>query len=365
MTGALRRESPRSLGYRMPAEWDRHDATWIAWPHEVGDWPGKFSVIPWTYAEIVRALAEDERVEVLVQDAAVAQRARRVLLRSSVDLTRVRFHACPTDRSWTRDSAPTFVRRDPGNPERGPTVALVQWKFTAWAKYANWQRDRRMPRAIARRLRLPLWRAEQSRRWVVLEGGAFDVSGDGLLLTTEECLLGEAPARNPGFDRADYGALFREYLGAEEVIWLHRGITGDDTHGHVDDVARFVGPRRVLVASHDDPSDPDYAVLKENRAFLEQVRLRTGGRLDVLALPCPRPVVFSGRRLPASYANFYIANRKVLVPTFDDPHDTEAIEVLRRALPGRQVVGIHSRDLVWGLGTLHCLTQQQPAGSTG
>lgn len=357
--------TPRSLGYRMPAEWDRHDATWIAWPHEVSDWPGKFSPIPWTYAEIVRALAEDEQVEVLVQNPAAERRARRVLLRSAVDLSRVRFHRCPTDRSWTRDSGPSFIRQESGSSAPGPALGLIQWKFTGWSRYDNWQRDRRVPSAVARRLRLPLWRAEHSGRWIVLEGGAFDVSGDGLLLATEECLLGDAPARNPGLDRSDYEAVFREYLGAEEVFWLRRGITGDDTHGHVDDVARFVGPRRVLVASHDDPSDPDYSALRENRAILEGVRPRAGGRLEVIALPCPHPVVFSGRRLPASYANFYIANRTVLVPTFDDPHDSEAVDVIRRALPGRQVVGIHSRDLVWGLGTLHCLTQQQPATLTG
>lgn len=365
MTGVPGRASPRALGYRMPAEWDPHDATWIAWPHEVSDWPGKFSAIPWAYAEIVRALAEHERVEVLVQDAAAARRARRVLIRSAVDLAPVRFHRCPTDRSWTRDSGPSFVRRKAGRRDGGPTLGLVQWKFTAWSRYENWQRDRRVPRTIARRLRVPLWRAEHARRWVVLEGGAFDVNGAGLLLATEECLLGDAPARNPWLGRSDYEAVFREYLGTEEVIWLRRGITGDDTHGHVDDVARFVGPRRVLVASQHDPRDPDAAALNENRAILEEFRPRTGGRLEVLSLPCPRPVVFSGRRLPASYANFYIANRTVLVPTFDDPHDTEAIDVIRGALPGRRVVGIHCRDLVWGLGTLHCLTQQQPAGLTG
>ena len=365
MTGAPVSGSPRSLGYRMPAEWERHDATWIAWPHEVSDWPGKFSLIPWTYAEIVRTLAEDERVEVLVQDAATVRRARRVLGRSAVDLTHVRFHRCPTDRSWTRDSGPSFVRRSALSREAGATLGLVQWKFTAWCNYDNWQRDRRVPASIARRLGLPIWRAEHARRWVVLEGGAFDVNGDGLLLATEECLLGDAPARNPGLGRSDYETVFRDYLGVEEVIWLRRGIVGDDTHGHVDDVARFVGPRRVLVASQVDPSDADHPALKENREILEQVRPRTGGRLEVIGLPCPRPVVFSGRRLPASYANFFIANRTILVPTFDDPHDTEAIDVIRRALPGREVVGIHSRTLVWGLGTLHCLTQQQPAGSAG
>ncbi len=365
MTTAPGRGGPRSLGYRMPAEWDRHAATWIAWPHEVGDWPGKFSAIPWTYAEIVRALVDSERVEVLVPDAATARRARQVLLRSSVDLSQVRFHRCPTDRSWTRDSGPSFVRRTEHGSDPRAAIGLIQWKFNAWARYDNWRRDRRVPRAIARRLGLPLWRAELAGRWIVLEGGAFDVSGDGLLLATEECLLGDNPARNPGLGRTDYEEVFREHLGVDEVVWLGRGIVGDDTHGHVDDIARFVGPRRVLVVAPEDASDPDFAPLRENREILEGTRPRSGGPLEVLTLPAPRPVIFAGRRLPASYANFYIANRSVLVPTFDDPHDSEAIDVIRRALPGRIVVGIHCRDLVWGLGTIHCLTQQQPMASPG
>lgn len=352
---------PRPLDFRMPAEWARHDATWIAWPHESGDWPGKFPLIPWTYAEIVRQLVREENVEILVQDSRHLGRARKVLARSSVDLSRVRFHRCPTDRSWVRDSGPTFVRRrSPGRAGR-PPLGLVHWKFTAWAKYDNWHSDRRVPSWIARQLGLPLLRARYRGRWVALEGGAFDVNGEGMLLATEECLLSTTQARNPGLERRALERVFRTYLGAEEVLWLRRGIIGDDTHGHIDDVARFVGPRTVLAVTVDDPADPDHAALSENRKLLDAYRPRAGGRLDVRELPAPRPVEFAGQRLPASYANFYIANRTVLVPTFDDPSDADAIDVIRRALPGREVVGIRCRDLVWGLGTIHCLTQQQPA----
>lgn len=354
--------SPRELGYRMPAEWDRHDATWIAWPHESRDWPGKFSAIPWTYAEIVRQLGWEENVEILVQDRAQLNRARRVLARSSVELGRVRFHVCPTNRSWVRDSGPTFVRRDSGGATTRPSVGLVHWKFNAWAKYDDWKLDRSVPGWMARHLRLPRWQARISGRWVVLEGGAFDVNGDGLLLATEECLLSETQARNPGFARAEVEQVFRDFLGVKKIVWMRRGIAGDDTHGHVDDLARFVGPRSVLVVQTADPTDPDFPALSEAREVLEAFRPPSGETLDVRELPSPRPVVYAGQRLPASYANFYVANRTVLVPTFDDPHDSEATDVIRRAFPGREVVGIRARDLVWGLGTIHCLTQQQPAG---
>ena len=249
----------------MPAEWERHDATWLAWPHEVRDWPGKFASIPWTYAEIVRQLAREERVEILVQDAGHLRRVRRVLAHSAVDLSGVGLHVCPTDRSWTRDSGPTFVR-DTTTGRDSPSVSLVQWKFNAWAKYENWHRDRRVPEWIARHLGLPVRKARLGERWVVLEGGAIDVNGDGLLLATEECLLGDVQARNPRLTRAGLEGVLRENLGIHEVVWLGRGILGDDTHGHVDDVARFVGPRTVLAVTQDDPDDPDFAPLAENRA---------------------------------------------------------------------------------------------------
>ena len=344
----------------MPAEWERHEATWIAWPHARADCTGKCSAIAWVYAALVRQLQWAETVVSLVSDATHERSARRTLDRSGVERDHVRFHVCPTDRSWLRDSGPTFVRRsDRAGADR---VGLIHWQFNAWAKYDDWGRDRRVPEFLASFLGGPLWRPERSGRWAVLEGGAIDVDGTGLRLATEECLLGNEQARTPGWTRSDYEEVLRSFLGIDEILWLPRGIVGDDTHGHIDDVARWVGPRTALTVTTDRETDPDHRLLAENRTLLDAFRTRDGGRIQVRELPTPRTVSFEGRRLPASYANFYIANRTVLVPTFDDPADPVALDVLRHAFPGREVVGIHARDLVWGLGTIHCLTQQQPTG---
>jgi agmatine deiminase len=353
----MRRRSIASR-YRMPAEWEPHDATWLGWPHNRRDWPGKFTPIPWVYAEIVRHLGRGETVRLLVDDAAAEAAARRVLAKANVALDRVAFVRVPTDRGWTRDSGPMFgVARD-------GAVHVLDWRFNAWAKYPDWTRDEVVPARAARLLRLPVEQPRHGGRRVVLEGGGIDVNGAGLLLTTEECLLSAVQERNPGFGRADYEAVFREYLGVEKVLWLGEGIVGDDTHGHIDDLARFVGPRTVVTAVERDPRDPNHARLADNLRRLRLARDLAGRRLTVVPLPMPAPVVFDGRRLPASYANFYVANRCVLVPTFDDPHDRLALTTLARLFPDRQVVGIHAVDLVWGLGTLHCLSQQQPAAPT-
>ncbi|HZT30268.1 MAG TPA: agmatine deiminase family protein [Bryobacteraceae bacterium] len=336
-------KTPRALGFRMPAEWEPHEATWIAWPHNREDWPGRFTPIPWVYAEIVRKLARVEKVRILVEDRAAAQAARRVLAKVGADLAAVEFFPWPTDRSWTRDYCPLFVRHPSGE------VALTDWEFNGWAKYANWKRDNAIPARIARSLGLRSWSPG-----LVLEGGSIDVNGQGLLLTTEECLLSPVQARNPNLGRRQIERALADYLGAETVIWLRRGIAGDDTHGHIDDLARFVGPRTVVIVSEADKSDANYEPLRENLALLRRLPLR------VVKLPMPAPVVFAGQRLPASYANFYIANRTVLVPTFNDPNDRVALATLARLFPDREVVGIHSVELIWGLGSLHCMTQQQP-----
>jgi agmatine deiminase len=350
----------------MPAEWEPHEATWIAWPHHRADWPGKFAAIPWVYTEIVRHLHGKERVRILVNDAAAAARAEAKLRRAGVDLARVDFYQIPTDRVWTRDSGPIFVVRETAGRRE---VALTHWLFTAWCKYDNWQFDQKVPRLIGAALGLPVFpvtsQAASGARHVVLEGGSIDVNGQGLLLTTEECLLSPLQERNPGLTSADYECLFAQYLGVSKVLWLGRGIAGDDTHGHVDDLARFVGPRTVVTVVEEDPADANYQPLQDNLRRLHSMSDLDGKSLEVVTLPMPEPVVFQGQRLPASYANFYIANECVLVPTFNDPHDRQALGTLAALFPDCTVVGIHAVDLVWGLGTLHCLTQQEPAAGVG
>ena len=359
-------QSPAVLGYRMPAEWEPHASTWIAWPKNRDDWPGKFGPIPWVYVEIVRLLSRVERVDILVDSMASGRKAIGQLDRAGVDLDRVKFHKIRTDRVWTRDTGPTFIVAD-GAPSAEDRVGLVDWKFNGWAKYPDHRHDDRVPGQMAEILGLRRWKAEAVPMAggvpdrVVLEGGSIDVNGLGTLLTTEECLLDAVQARNPQLDRSGVERALADYLGARHVIWLGRGIAGDDTHGHVDDLARFVNPTTVAIAVQTDPSDPDHAPLAENRERLRSATDQDGRPLDVIELPMPRPIVFDGQRLPASYANFYVANGLVLVPTFNDPADRVALGVLAEAFPGREVAGVHAVDLVWGLGTLHCLTQQQPA----
>lgn len=339
--------------FRMPAEWEPHRATWLAWPHQRDDWPGKFEPVPWVYTEIVRHLTRGERVCIAAVEE-VASEAAEMLARAGVDADRVELLPFPTDRVWTRDSGPIFVRD-------GADLIALDWHFNAWAKYDNWHDDDELPRRVADHLGVERVQPYAGRRRVVLEGGSIDVDGDGLLLTTEECLLSDVQARNPGLTREQLEGVFREYLGVREVVWLNRGICGDDTHGHVDDIARFVAPRTVVAAVENDRGDANHEPLAENLERLWAFRDGQGRRLEVIELPMPSPLAFDGQRLPASYANFYVANGRVLVPTFNDARDREALAVIARAFPGREVVGIHAVDLVWGLGTLHCLSQQEPA----
>ena len=341
----------------MPAEWEPHRATWIAWPHHEPDWPGKLGPIPWVYAEIARVIADHERLEVLCHSDDVQESAREALEAHGVRADRVRLHLVPTDRVWLRDSAPTGVLTSTGE------VVLVNWAFNGWAKYDNWQRDLEIGAAIAsvtNLSRVKPRRPDSSDR-VVLEGGGIEVNGDGLMLVTEEWLLSDVQVRNPGLGRAEYEALFRDWLGIRHTIWLGEGCIGDDTHGHIDDIARFVSRDTIVLAVEKDPRDDNHERSVDNLRRLEALNGAAGvGPLRVVTLPFPRPVVMKGERLPASYANFYIANGVVLVPTFNDPNDRVALNTLADLMPSHRVIGIHAVDLVWGLGTLHCLTQQEP-----
>jgi agmatine deiminase len=361
-------ESPVRRRFHMPAEWEPHQATWLAWPHYQGDWPGKFEPIPWVYAEMVRNLARRERVELVVQDAAGERSARKLLTRADADLQNVRFHRWPTNRVWMRDSGCIFVMQQAareGKPDHGGRdvrIAATKFRFNAWAKYSNWRHDERIGSAMAHEAGVPEIRPVHGETRVVLEGGSIDVNGRGTILTTEECLLSKAQQRNPGMTRTDYETMFADYLGAPHTIWLGQGICGDDTHGHVDDLARFVSPDTVVATVENHANDVNHKPLRENLERLKAARDQNGNRLNIVEIPMPGPVVFERRRLPASYANFYIANGLVLAPVFNDPHDRIALNTLAELFPTRDIVPIYSGDLVWGLGTMHCMTQQQPSG---
>ena len=346
--------------FRMPAEWEPHRATWLAWPHRESDWPGRFGPIPWVYAEIIRKLAQVERVRLIVRDAPMERAARKVLSSMGTDLRKVDFLRMSTDRSWARDFGPIFVKA-PGPRGR---VHIADFRFNGWAKYPDWRKDNAVAARASRDLRIPriipVAAVRGRRRPVVLEGGSIDVNGLGALLTTEDCLLSPVQARNPGLSREGIEGILREVLGARKVLWLGRGIAGDDTHGHVDDIARFVGPCTVVAAVEESRSDPNFAPLRENLDRLRSMTDQDGRPLRVVPLPMPRPIVFEGQRVPASYANFYIANRLVLVPTFNDPADRQALSTLSGLFPDREVVGIHCGDLIWGLGTLHCMSHEEP-----
>ncbi len=343
--------APAELGFRMPAEWEPHAATWLIWPHKCDSWPGRFEQVPRIWAQVARAVGEGELVRILVNDDEHLESARTALESVSLSAERVRFYRVPTDDAWIRDSGPTFLTRRCGGRVE---LAAVGWQFNAWGgKYPPWDLDAAVAGEVAKKLGVPFFQPG-----IVLEGGSIDVNGCGAVVTTESCLL--HPNRNPGLSRAEIECCLKAYLGVRHVLWLSGGIAGDDTDGHVDDVARFVGPRTVVAAVESDPSDENYGPLRENFERLRRSTDQDGQPLRVVPLPMPAPRFHDGQRLPASYANFYIANGVVLVPVFGDPNDTVATEALQGLFPDRRVIPIPALDLVVGLGAVHCITQQQP-----
>jgi agmatine deiminase len=356
MPKSVSSSTPHDVNFRMPAEWVPHEGTFLGWPHELTDWPGKFAPIPWAFAEIVRHLACVEKVFLLIENDVAESRVKSILKKSHANLENVHFLRVPTDRGWMRDSGPICVANPSGE------VAFNQFAFNGWAKYPNHKKDAKAVTRVNKTLRRRLFSPMHNGRRVVLEGGSIDVNGLGTLLTTEECLQSKVQERNPGFTKRDYEELFRKYLGVTNVVWLKNGIAGDDTHGHVDDLSRFVDPTTVVTIIEENSSDANYAALQENLALLKSAKDQDGKPVRVETLPMPAPVFFNGQRLPASYANFYIANKMVLVPVFNHPNDRVALNMLARLLPDREVVPIYCRDLVLGLGTIHCMTQQLPAG---
>ena len=336
--------------YRLPAEWEKHRATWIVWPQNRYDWYGKFAPIKWVYAEIVKNLTKHELTRILVDSKKVCERAKKTLLKVGVDISKVEFFEVETNRGWIRDFGPFFVR------ENNSQTKILDFAFNGWKRYSNWDKDNLVPFKIADLLYISSKRIILNSNSVVLEGGSVDVNGAGLLLTTEQCLLNSTEQiRNEGFNKKDYETLFRNCFGVKRVIWLEKGISGDDTNGHVDDFCRFVNENTVVICREDKPIDDNYFALNTNRE-----RLKDDCLLEIVDLPMPNPLFFDNCRLPASYANFYISNCLVLVPTYNDVNDYRAIGVLSELFPDREVIGINSVDLILGLGAIHCLTKEQP-----
>jgi agmatine deiminase len=342
---------PAQLGYRMPAEWEPHRGTWLSWPHKEASWPGKFESVPGIFADMVRVLADREEVHINVAGPAMEAAVRSLLADAGAGSGNVFFHHNPTNDAWCRDHGPIFLER---TREGVREQAIVDWGFNAWGgKYPPYDLDDVVPSRIGAELGLPVFEPG-----IVMEGGALDVNGRGTLLTTESCLLN--PNRNPQLDRGEIEQYLRGYLGVTHILWLGDGIAGDDTDGHVDDITRFVDPRTVVTVVEDDPADENYEPLQANLERLRGMTDQDGRPLRVVTLPMPRALYHEGQRLPASYANFYIANGVVLLPTYDPPRDEEAAATLAGLFPGREIVGMNAADLVWGLGAFHCVTQQWP-----
>ena len=348
-----------SIHYRMPAEWEPHKATWLNWPHNPTDWPGRMSAVQKVYAELSQKLAVVEKVCILVNSVKHEARARKYLEQVLADLANISFHHISTNRSWIRDYGPTFVS---DNRTKGKLKRIIRFRFNGWARYTAHKKDNSVPSEMAHRLNFKVISAKWRNSPLVLEGGSIDVNGFGSLITTEECLLDQkTQPRNPGITRSELEKLFRKYLGVINVIWLRRGIEGDDTHGHVDAICRFVDRRTLVLAMETNPSDVNTDALVENLERLKNARLEDGTKPFIVKLPMPKPVYFKKWRLPASYVNFYIANKIVLVPIFNDPADQKALGILADLFHTRDVIGISALDLLIGLGGLHCITLQEPA----
>jgi agmatine deiminase len=356
---------PAEPGISMPAEWEKHEATWLGWPHNASDWPGKFETIPWVYGEMARKISEGEKIYLIVRNQADESHVRHIFKSVGVDLKKIRFVMHPTNRGWTRDTGPIFVKRKLSGrrtPGAKTETSIVHFHFNGWAKYNNWRKDTKVPETAAHLLRKKLIHAECKGRSFVIEGGGIELNGRGTLLSTEECYLHpKIQVRNPGLGKKEIEATLKDYLGVKNIFWLAKGPKGDDTHGHIDDICRFVNAKTLVLVREKNKRDENYRPLAENWERIRDLRLENGSKPEVIALPMPSPLYFDGQRLPASYANFYICNAAVIVPTFNDPNDRVALGILGELFRDRPVVGIHAVDLVWGFGSLHCLTQQQPA----
>ncbi len=344
------KETPRQLGYRFPAEWEPQAATWFSWPHKEESWPGRFEPIPEVFTEIVRVLTAYQHVNINIADRRMQDDVETRLAKAGVDTVRVTLYRIPTDDAWCRDHGPAFVV----NPEAEEPLAVIDWDYNAWGdKYPPYDQDDVVPTRVAEYLRLPLFYPG-----IVMEGGAIDVNGEGCLLTSTACLLN--PNRNPHLSQGQIEWYLREYYNVDKILWVDEGIAGDDTDGHIDDSARFVNTATIVAMVEENKKDENYRPLRNNLMHLKNMTDRSGNPFRIVELPMPRPFEFDGQRVPASYANFLIANDVVLVPTFRDPHDRVVLAILEDLFPGRRVIGIDCYNLIWGLGSLHCISQQEP-----
>ncbi|HXE42871.1 MAG TPA: agmatine deiminase family protein, partial [Candidatus Baltobacteraceae bacterium] len=361
--------TPVEFGYSMPAEWERHEATWLGWPHNASDWPGKFEIIPWVYGEMARKISEGENIYLLVRHKSDENLARHIFKKVGVDLRKIKFVMHPTNRGWTRDTGPIFVKAEGG--KRKAETAIVHFHFNGWAKYDNWHKDTKVPETAAKLLgkklfhaqcEVPIKNSKLKIKNFVIEGGGIELNGQGTLISTEECYLHpKIQVRNLGLGKKEIETTLKNYLGVKNIFWLAKGPKGDDTHGHIDDICRFVNAKTLVLVREKNPCDENYRSLSENWERIKDLRLEDGTKPEVVELPMPAPLYFDSTRLPASYANFYICNAAIIVPTFNDPNDRVALGILGELFKDRPVIGIHAVDLVWGFGSLHCLTQQQPA----
>jgi agmatine deiminase len=343
--------------YHKLPEWHEHSATWLAWPHNQDDWPEKHTCITWAFLEIMRCLHKSEQINLLVKTKSQQNIVAKLCQKININLDKINFFVIPTNRAWLRDSGPFFVKQ----PENNLQKTILNFEFNAWAKYSNFHLDNQVPNEIAHKQSCPIVQPTYNNHPIVLEAGALEVNGKGTLIATEECLIqNKIQARNPHLTKQDLESIFHTYLGITNTIWLNKGLIGDDTHGHIDDLCRFANSHQILISETLNKQDPNYSILKENKQILNESFLENYQKPEIILLPMPEKVVFQNTFLPASYANFYIANKIILVPTFNDPNDRFALDIIAQCFPTKTIIGIHSVDLIWGFGAIHCLSMDEP-----
>ena len=342
----------KDVGYRMPAEWEKQKSTWVAWPHNKKDWPNKFELIPDIFAQIIAKISKFQKVNILIENKNLKKKIYLILKNYLANTKNINYTICKTNRAWLRDSFPIFVKNKLNQK------VLIDWGFNSWAKYKNFNHDNKIGIKIKKFLNLDSVRPKFKNRRIILEGGSIDVNGKGVLLTTRECLQSKIQERNIGFKKKDYEEIFKKFLGIKKVLWLNKGIVGDDTHGHIDDIARFVTSKKIFIAYEKNKNDVNYKKLRENYQIIQKLNKKK--EFKIIKIPMPNAKYIDGVRVPASYLNFYIANRIVLVPVFSDEKDKKIIKIFKKHFKNRKIIPIDCSLLIWGFGAIHCVTQQEP-----